>query len=210
MKKELFLSLLFMACNATIPSPGFSQVDSLIVKRDNQVPGRKSVIDQLNETITIKAFNNGIKATNETIAFAIESPANADGQNVVAQASGITDSAGKVKFDATMGDSLGVYTVHCTFGADTLLSIPFDVITNEDYYIVIIVSIEDKMNIARDLVPDIDLPPSEQKQFTNLDGEQKNRRKKTQSTSEANEILLELKNLFELTESLSKKGKKLN
>lgn len=206
MKRIIVAILLFFACSSIV----LAQVDSLVVTRDNFIDGRKSVIAQVNERITIKAFNNGVKATDETIVFAMEAPANASGQSVVAQASGITDSAGKVKFDVTMGDSLGIYTVHCTFGADTLLSIPFDVITDEEYYIMLVKSMEDKLNIARHLVPDIDLPSSAQKQFTNLDGEKKNSRKTTQDASEANEILVELQNLFELLESLAQKGKALN
>jgi len=209
MKKIIFI-LLFFACNSSIPPISHGQVDSLIVKRDNAIPGRKSVIDQVNERITIKAFNNGVKATGETITFAIEAPANATGQSVVALASGVTDVAGKIKFDATMGDSLGIYTVHCFFGADILLSIPFDVISNEKYVKALVRSMEIKLDAIRHLIPNIALPASATVKFTDEDGEKQNSRKTTQTTGEASAILSEIDNIFESLERLAQKGKDLN
>ena len=209
MKKIIFI-LLFFACNSSIPPISHGQVDSLIVKRDNSIPGRKSVIDQINETMTIKAFNNGVKATGETITFAIEAPANATGQSVVALASGVTDAAGKVKFDATMGDILGIYTVHCTFGVDTLLSIPFDVVSNEKYVKALVRSMEIKLDAIRHLIPDIALPSSATVQFTDQDGEKQNRRKTTQTSGEASSVLDEIDNIFESLERLAQKWKDLN
>ena len=56
MNKIIIASLIFFACGSSLPPIASGQVDSLIVTRDNFITGRKSVVDQINERMTIKAF----------------------------------------------------------------------------------------------------------------------------------------------------------
>ena len=111
---------------------------------------------------------------------------------------------------ATMGDSLGIYTVHCKSSVDTLRSLPFNVIADEDFYIFVVEGMEDVLNAARVEIPDIALPVVQQKQRTNLDGEKKGTKKVTQTASEASTVLAELKNIFKLLGNLAQKGEDLN